>query len=47
MYCTNTEVDEMNEEKMEDIPHPTVTYTSYDEGMVSAAARVEPSAPGC
>ena len=45
MYCTNGEVDEMNEEKMEDIPHPTVAYVSHDEGIVSAAARVESSAP--
>ncbi len=46
MYCTNTEVDEMNEEKMEDIPHPTVAYASHDEGDASRyAARVESSAP--
>jgi len=45
MYCTNTEVDEMNEEKMEDIPHPTVAYASHDGGILSCAARVESSAP--
>ena len=45
MYCRTNEVDEMNEEKMEDIPHPTVAYASHDEGVLSCAARVESSAP--
>ena len=45
MYCKTNEVDEMNEEKLEDIPYPTVAYAAHDEGILSCAARVEPSAP--
>ena len=46
MYCRTNEVDEMNEEKMEEIPHPTVAYASHDEGdAIRHAHRVESSAP--
>ena len=46
MYCRTNEVDEMNEEKMEDLPHTTVAYASHDEGDTTKyAGRVELSAP--